>query len=205
MKGRALILESYIGQRFGRMTVLGPIDRSTSSPKINCLCDCGIQKFVRLPNLIVGRSVSCGCSRGTKKSSQHKPTYSVWCAIHSRCKAASGKSKKLYADRGIRVCARWRVYANFLEDMGLRPEGTSIDRINNALGYEPGNCRWATPKQQALNRRSNVILEYNGETLHLTQWSEKLGISYSAITNRLKRGWSIEDALTKANQRPRRS
>lgn len=93
------------------------------------------------------------------------------------------------------MCERWRQFENFLADMGRRPEGTNLDRINNLGNYEPGNCRWATPKEQARNRRSNKSLTLNGETKPLSAWAEQFGLCPETIGARLKRGWPPERAV----------
>lgn len=101
-----------------------------------------------------------------------------------------------YGGRGIKVCERWMDFDNFLADMGERPEGLEIDRKDNDGNYEPGNCRWATIKQQCNNTRYNHKITYNGKTLNLVEWASVLGMKKGTLGNRLKRGWSIERALT---------
>jgi hypothetical protein len=100
-----------------------------------------------------------------------------------------------YGGRGIRVCERWRVFENFLSDMGERPTGTSLERTNNSGDYEPGNCVWATPEQQTTNRRVNRIVEFCGRRMTLSQWAKEVGVSREALAERLER-WPIEKALT---------
>ena len=118
------------------------------------------------------------------------PTYSSWQGLRRRC-----KFRESYIQRGITYCERWELFDNFLEDMGLRPEGKTIDRINNALGYSKGNCRWATPKEQARNRRNNVIITANGKSLHSLDWARIAGVSHRAIADRLKRGLPPEEIV----------
>jgi hypothetical protein len=118
------------------------------------------------------------------------------------------ETAKNYSDRGISVCARWRNFGAFLEDMGARPTGTTLDRIDNDRGYECGtcdtcvgagrkkNCRWATRKEQQRNRRANNLLTFNGETACLTDWSERLGMGRGVLKKRIDSGWSVEKAFT---------
>jgi hypothetical protein len=96
----------------------------------------------------------------------------------------------------VRVCVRWRDFENFLADMGERPDGTSIDRIDNDGGYCPENCRWATSKEQQRNKRNNRLLTFNGVSRCLAEWSEILGIGYQVLYGRLRRGQSVEQAFT---------
>lgn len=106
------------------------------------------------------------------------------------------KHRPAYADyggRGIEVCERWREsFLNFHQDMGDAPDGMSIDRIDNSKGYEPGNCQWATRKQQSLNSRHNRLITYLDETHPLSVWAERLNKNYQTLHNRLQKGWPLE-------------
>lgn len=121
-----------------------------------------------------------------------------WRSMLSRCYNRRNDRYHLYGGRGITVCDRWRrSYTAFLADMGPRPEGLTLDRIKGNEGYEPGNCRWATPAEQARNRRSTVYLVLDGRRLCLTDWAKDLGVGLSTIRNRLHRhGWPVREALT---------
>jgi hypothetical protein len=117
--------------------------------------------------------------------------------MRARTRYARGRSFADYGARGIRVCARWESFSNFLADMGSRPSSRhSLERIDNDGHYEPGNCKWATLAEQARNRRNNRRLTYAGETLTLVDWSERTNITKATIWERLRRGWSVERALT---------
>lgn len=119
-----------------------------------------------------------------------------------RCYDNNSLAFKNYGGRNITVCERWLVFENFLSDMGDRPEGMSIERIDNDKGYSPDNCKWATRKEQASNRRSNRVYEHNGKTLTLMQWAELTGIPYFTIRNRIDLlGWDIEKAVTQKVRR----
>lgn len=120
-----------------------------------------------------------------------------------RCDRPANKRFHRYGGRGITVCERWREsFENFLADMGRRPPGTTIDRIDNDGNYEPGNCRWATRREQRLNSSQNHFLSFRGETLPLCVWAERLGLPTYVIRARLNRlGWSVEDALTQPTRK----
>jgi DNA-binding NtrC family response regulator len=117
--------------------------------------------------------------------------------MRNRCENPSVKEYPRYGGRGIKVCKRWLKFENFLKDMGIPKTGMSIERIDNNKDYSPSNCRWATKKEQANNRRTNVLIEFNGEKYNIKQWAEKLKIKYTTLHARLiTYGWSIEKSLT---------
>jgi hypothetical protein len=111
-------------------------------------------------------------------------TYSIWQNMNKRCADITDEN---YGAKGIKVCERWRSFANFLADMGDAPDGGSIDRRDNAKGYEPVNCRWATTSEQMRNTSRTVKIEFNGETLCLSDWAKRIGISAPALAKRLRR------------------
>ena len=123
-------------------------------------------------------------------------TYNTWRAMIVRCSDPLCRNYRRYGARGITVCERWGLFGNFLADMGERPRGTTLDRIDSNGNYEPGNCRWATAKEQARNRQSNRLLAFRGEKRCVTEWAELLGMNLSMIKQRLRYGWTIERALT---------
>lgn len=126
-----------------------------------------------------------------------RPTYKTWKSMMARCHKPGSSSYWRYGARGILVCERWHEFGNFLADMGPRPEGCSIDRIDNGRGYEPANCRWATPLQQQNNRTNNVRFEAFGKSLTLAEWSREVGLCQSVLRDRIVNlGWGAEKALT---------
>ena len=123
-------------------------------------------------------------------------TYETWHLMIKRCHNKKGSIYKNYNGRGICVCDRWRKFENFVNDMGIRPEGRSLDRINNNGNYEPINCRWATPQEQANNSRRNKYLVAFGKKMTIAQWAREVGLSPSAINGRIKNKWPKDKALT---------
>lgn len=128
--------------------------------------------------------------------------YQIWIDMKRRCSDKRRSRYKDYGGRGIKVCKRWMVFLNFFNDMGKRPSKKhQLDRIDNSKDYSPENCRWATTKEQSLNTRSNVYLEHNGIKLTLYEWAEKLGLKYTTLYSRYKRGWETERILTSKLER----
>jgi len=118
--------------------------------------------------------------------------------MRGRCFNPDNAAWANYGGRGITVCERWREFENFLEDMGECPSGFTLDRYpNNDGNYEPGNCRWATYRQQNRNRRDNRIITHNGQQKCLAEWAELLNLNYEMLKSRLNRGWPIERAMVR--------
>ena len=157
-------------------------------------CECGKTIECSVADVKRGNTKSCGCLRAdiqrarclsnnpSRKTHGMKSTrtYECWSSMKKRCKYHDN-----YKGRGISVCARWEVFENFLADMGEVPEGMSIDRINNDIGYDPANCRWADSLTQTRNRRNTIKAEYYGDLLFIAEIAEKEGVSYSAIKKRM--------------------
>ncbi len=127
---------------------------------------------------------------------RRSPTENSWFAAKQRCTNPSSDSYPRYGGRGIRMCEAWvNDFAAFFADMGERPPGTTLDRIEVNGDYEPSNCRWATVKQQQRNTRRNRFIEIDGERKAVVQWSEDVGTHPHVIVKRLDRGWSPRDAV----------
>lgn len=124
------------------------------------------------------------------------PTYNSWRNMLARCQDPKNDQYEDYHGRGITVCDRWQEFANFFEDMGERPEGKTIDRIENDKGYFKENCRWADDFQQGRNKRNNRLITYKGETKCMTEWAELLGFKLTMLRHRLDKGWDVERAFT---------
>ncbi len=196
------------GDKFDKWTVIGSSEQPYS---VLCRCVCGVERHIRYRHLYSKHSQSCLKCCGDKiaaKKTQHgfskregnrTPTYRSWSMMIQRCTNPKTTKYEDYGGRGIKVCEQWFDFTNFLADMGERPSiKYSIDRFpDNNGNYEPSNCRWATDKEQGLNRRNNKMVEFRGVTKPLTTWAEEIGISVTLLSARLGRlGWTIERAMT---------
>jgi hypothetical protein len=132
---------------------------------------------------------------------RHSRTYNIWHGMLQRCDNAKAPNYYLYGGRGISVCDKWRSFKNFFEDMGEAPRGFTLNRIDNNGNYTPGNCNWIDRRNQQRDTRLNHWLIYNGEMRCLIEWAEISGLGEVVLTNRIQRGWSIEDALTRPVRR----
>lgn len=199
--------QNLTGKIFGRLTVLALKGKRPPSPSCGgfryyweCLCLCGKTTIGLGSDLKTGQTISCGCWRG-RNTFKHglikTPEYIVWAGMKSRCDDPNHKSWNYYGGRGITVCDRWRNFLAFLSDMGPRPSPNhSIERRDNSVCYCPENCYWETHKNQMRNTRLNRFLSLNGETKCISEWSEQMGFSHGLINGRLRRGWTIERAIT---------
>lgn len=198
------------GKRFSRLLAL----ESTHLPYRTawlCLCDCGVKKVVATSSLTAGLTKSCGCwhlEQVRNKAIKHRThgqrntlTYKTWISMRCRCSAKSGRFQKYYYLAGIRVCKRWHKFENFLADMGPKPPGLSLDRINSTKGYSRANCRWATLQQQNQNRKGCIWFRYKNEKLNLREWSRRLGIDSATLYRGHQRGWSLRKIIQQYEKR----
>jgi len=198
------------GQRFGRLTAIKRAENdATGRAQWLCQCECGGGKTVKADLLRRGSTTSCGCAareQRTKaaRSQRHAFSkasmpreYASWWAMLARCNNPDHRGYHCYGGRGVRVCDRWaNSFRAFVEDMGRRPVGHSLDRIDQDGHYTPDNCRWATRKEQANNRRNNRLITAHGKTMTIAQWAEATGLKYWVIRHRLDRGMSHEKCVS---------
>lgn len=213
-------IKNSIGQKFGKLTIVDishkPNDGKTY---VKCCCDCG--NFVDvLPNQLFREQIkSCGCSKnnneilknskstssGNYKDGRTKhPLYGVWKQMLDRCENPSAKHYDRYGGRGIKVCDEWHDFWKFVEwsdSVGGRPKGYTLDRKDNDGNYCSENCRWASWETQTRNKSSNIVIEYNGVSKTLVEWSDEIGINHQTLLNRLNRGWSVDRAFTEKPNR----
>ena len=204
------------GQRFGRLVVEGYAGKVGTSHCWRCKCDCGISVTIFGGNLSRGASTSCGCRRvevSREKVITHNDSgselHQLWKSIRSRCRNPKSPSYKNYGGRGIALSEVFDSYIGFrayvLESLGPRPTPQhSIDRVDNSKGYEPGNLRWATAKEQANNRRSNVAVTLFGVPYRMVEVCEIFGLPYRLVMERVNRnGWPLAKALTEPVRNPK--
>lgn len=175
--------------------------------KWTCECKCGAVVEQRKNDITTGKSKQCrrcynlskvGVSNAAVKTHgmTNSPTMTSWSEMKRRCYAEHRKEYVNYGGRGILVCQRWLdSFSNFLEDMGERPEGTTLERINNDAHYSKENCRWIPRREQEYNKRSSRKVNLNGEIMCLSQACSKFNANYYLTYARLRRGWSLERAL----------
>ncbi|HBF42328.1 MAG TPA: hypothetical protein DDW42_01620 [Desulfobacteraceae bacterium] len=193
------------GLTFGRLTALRPGERKGKQLYWICLCECGNEVNVNKYALTSGHTKSCGClfrevqkKINTTHGGTYSEEYTTWCSMKQRCYYVKNKRYKDYGGRGIKVCEKWKNdFTSFLNDMGKRPNGMSIERKNNDGDYEPSNCKWATGKQQGRNNSNNNLIKILGETKTMVEWSEdeRCKVSYVALRMRIHRGWDPERAV----------
>lgn len=195
------------GQRFGRLAVISYVP----STGWLCQCDCGSETRVCGTNLRRGHTRSCGCLkletvRRPRKAGGHATknsiTYKAWRAMRHRCLVPTSINYKDYGGRGIQICERWSDFTSFLADMGERPSRKhTIERRDGNGHYEPDNCHWATYTEQANNKRTNRIVEWQGRSQTVAQWAKELGLSSGTIQSRLNKGMAADDAFASGSYR----
>ena len=202
------------GHRFERLVVLGKSKVRIYGRQLawDCQCDCGVIKPMLTSVLNSGSTKSCGCLGRecqppvlTKHGMCKYSGFKIWQGMLSRCNKVNDHNYHYYGGRGIKVCERWLDPRNFAKDMGEKPPGCSLDRIDTNGNYCPENCRWATPAQQGANKRNNRMLEHDGQVLHLSEWCRRLGIKPSTVSNRLNAGMDPSLALTMPPRRQQKT
>lgn len=201
------------GEIFGRWTAISKVKSRAGSSYWLCQCICGVRKEVALGSLRKGISQSCGCLADelsskrlqsekmrkirTKHGLRNTKEYDIWFTMKARCYDKNSKSYPRYGGRGITVCDRWLASVeNFVEDMGLKPENMSLDRIDNNGGYCKENCRWATDSEQRYNSSTSVRYDYNGKMYTTRELAEKAGVSEKVMGDRLvKLRWPVSQAV----------
>jgi len=204
---KGLKRKDLVGRRFGGLVVLS-FDRTCDDRHRvfwSCVCDCGNVTSIRGDSLKSGKIVSCGCYKNARigvDSRTHGQSRSKLYNKHQqmlkRCYNRSSVEYPNYGGRGITVCDRWRGtdgFLHFLSDMGEPAPGLSIDRINNDGPYSPENCRWATKKQQASNRRTSLVVSFRGVNKCLAEWCRLLNLRYGHTRNAIARGVSLESIV----------
>lgn len=196
------------GDRFGRLTVISEVS-DTTPKRYNCACDCGGIKITTGTRLKRGECRSCGClkresivKRNHKHGMSNTRLYRIWNHMKERCEKRYSNVYKHYGQRGIALCDEWHDFEVFKEwalNNGYSDDLT-IERKDNDKGYCPDNCKWATMTEQANNKRNNIKITVNNETMTINQWAKALGVEKSAIRFRLKNGLSDYDAITKPFQ-----
>lgn len=179
------------GHRFGKLVVIA-LTRPTGHRRWLCRCDCGGEKDMSQGRLLVGEATDCGCgafarrsqarrSHGATLNNRKTPTYETWRGIKMRCDMPNNVAYHRYGGRGIKLCDRWRDFAKFVEDMGERPKGTTLDRIDVDGDYEPANCRWADHRTQSRNQSRTHLFETPLGPLSSTEISERTGAPKGTI------------------------
>lgn len=205
-----------VGQIFGRLTVVAADGRTNAKQtRWHCRCECGGEALTTTGKLRGGHTTSCGCFKreatafrfrkdGLFTGGERHPLFDTYNKMIGRCYNQNDAAYEAYGGRGITVCDRWRFgvggktgLAIFIKEMGPRPSSRhSLDREDNDGNYDQSNCRWATKKQQARNRRSNHLVDCDGQAVALSEFCERKGLRFQIINQRIGRGWSLDRAIS---------
>ena len=196
------------GKRFGKLVAIKTIGKNKNGGYMwQCKCDCGNEITASVGNLNNGHTKSCGCLRAdrcktnfTKHGLESTRLYDIWRDMRLRCYDERNISYNRYGGRGITICDEWKEDVKAFYDWAIKNgynDGLTIERIDNDGNYSPENCRWATVKEQANNRRSNVLVTHKGKTQTMKEWANEVGTPYKVVWARMQKlGWSVERALT---------
>jgi hypothetical protein len=202
-----LIGRDIAGQKFSRLTAIKKIKPGTWMFR----CDCGSEIEKQKVAVTRGNTKSCGCLRKDRVTERNRdgagtrrkdtrvvshPLYNLWNGMKARCSNPNHVGYRNYGARGVKVCERWSDFWAFVEDMGERPVGTTLDRVDPSGDYTPDNCRWATRKQQSLNTSRNIRLTHNDVTLTVREWADRLGVDQKLLNRRRALGWPVDRILS---------
>lgn len=202
---------TFIGQRFGELLILDDVTNGVRT-RVRVRCSCGRSKEINLTAVTTGKTQSCGhlaWEHLPQRNTSHghtiggpTRTYNIWQHMLARCYNGGVDCYSRYGGRGIMVCPEWRAsFETFLHDMGDAPSRTSLDRIDNNGHYSPDNCRWADAQTQGRNKRTNRMVEHEGQLKPLTEWCELLGLGKGRLTYHLNMGRSIKDVIAVPSRR----
>lgn len=198
--GYAPLFKDLSGEKFGKLSVLRLIGKKGKSSLWECICVCGKVVSRTQGSLSYKSEIkSCGCiSKAFRHGQANTPTHKSWMAMRARCKSKSSHHGKYYWDRGITICKEWEKFENFLKDMGERPEGHTLDRIDCNGNYSKENCRWADLRTQSINKRNvhKYVVDNCIVTAH--EICVKNNFSTTSMYRFLKKGLSIAEAIEKS-------
>ena len=189
-----------IGKRFGRLIAKQEAGKDGNGYRYLFACDCGNEIETSGALVRSRKTQSCGCLRSEVTAAKnflhgmvHSGAYKSWQAMKTRCNNQNQEANKRY--RNLGYASDWEIFENFVRDMGERPHGMTLDRIDNSKGYSKDNCRWATAAQQNRNTKQNVFITNNGKTMCMKDWANETGIPYPAIQDRVKRNKTPAEIL----------
>ena len=192
------------GDVFGDLTIIGPSkSQVVGFSRWLCVCVCGKKVDVIGSDLVSGNTKSCGCRRVRVSKVLHKkhglsksPEYQVWAGMIARCGNPKHEAYQYYGGRGISVCARWKSFEKFFEDIGKRPSARHLlERIDNDGNYGPRNVKWATRVEQGQNKRNNHLICIRGKEKTISAWARELRIDRTILKDRIRRGWTEVEAV----------